>query len=61
MLLSYPDRIAEILSDAPPAPPLRRKRIVEARALSDEMKAKLILLHAESTTYDHAPDWRHAA
>ena len=57
MFASYPDRIAEILAHAPPAPPLRRKRTVEARALSDKMKVKLILLHAESTTYD----WRHAA
>ena len=58
---SYPDRIAEILAHAPPAPPLRRKPVIEARALSEEMKAKLILLHAEATTCDQAPDWRHAA
>ena len=50
---SYPERIAEILANAPPAPPLRRKTAVDRGDVSDETKAKLIAIHAAYATYGH--------
>ena len=52
---SYPERIAEMLITAPPVPPLKRKHKEGAAQISDDTKAKLILLHAAYATFDHPP------
>jgi hypothetical protein len=47
-----------MLAHAPPAPPLKRKPTVEAAGVSDETKAKLLIVHSAAAMF--APhDWRH--
>ncbi len=50
---SYPERIAELLINAPSPPPLRRKPSANRAGVSDETKAKLIMLHAAYATFGH--------
>jgi hypothetical protein len=57
-MLSYPARISAMLAHAPPAPPLKRKPTVEAAGVSDETKAKLLIVHSAAAMF--APhDRRH--
>jgi len=51
---SYPERIAEILVKAPAAPPLKRKHDAPYAGVSDDTRAKLILLHAVNATFGHS-------
>ena len=48
---SYPQRIAELLANAPPIPPLRRHHESVHGEVSDETKTKLIALHAAYATF----------
>ncbi len=50
---SYPERIAEILVKAPPVPPLKRKHEATHTGVSDDTRAKLILIHASYATFGH--------
>ncbi len=50
MIKSYPDRIAEVMSKAPPPPPIRRLPVIEIRALSEFTKRCVILAHLENST-----------
>jgi hypothetical protein len=53
---SYPEQITEFLINAPPAPPLRRKPSARRAGVSDETKAKLVLIHAAYATFGHPPE-----
>ena len=50
MIKSYPDRIAEVMSKAPPPPPIRRLPVIEIRALSELTKRCVIWAHLENAT-----------
>jgi hypothetical protein len=50
---SYPEQIAELLINAPPAPPLRRRSAAGRAGVSGETKAKLIMVHAAYATFGH--------
>ena len=53
---SYPDRLAELLANAPPVPPFKRIHELERAGVSEETKAKLIMLHAAYATFGHRLD-----
>jgi hypothetical protein len=50
---SSSEQIADVLAHAPPVPPLRRKTLGERAVVSDETRAKLILVHAAYATFGH--------
>ena len=50
MVKSYPDRIAEVMSKAPPPPPIKRFPVTEMRELSDLTKRCIIWAHLENAT-----------
>ena len=51
-MMSYPERIARVLINAPPPPPLRRKPSADDRRLGDETRARLIMVHTVSATFE---------
>ena len=51
MTKSYPDRIADVLLKAPPAPPICRKPIADRHDVSDLTKTKLLVFHTIQATY----------
>ena len=51
MTKSYPDRIADVLAMAPPAPPLQRKPMLYEPHVSDLTKAKLLMFHTVQATF----------
>jgi hypothetical protein len=55
-LKSYPERIADVLVNAPPAPPLRRKHAADAPRVSELTQAKLIMIHTMCATFGHPPE-----
>ena len=50
MVKSYPERIADVISKAPPPPPIKRHPIVESRNISDLTKRCVIMAHLENAT-----------
>jgi len=55
---SFPERLAELLANAPPIPPLKRMFESDRRGVSAETKAKLIMLHAAYATFGHPLEHR---
>ena len=53
---SYPERIADVLVNAPPAPPLRRKHSMDEPKVSELTQAKLIMIHALCATFGRPPE-----
>jgi hypothetical protein len=51
MTKSYPDRIADFLLKAPPAPPIHRTTVAFEPHVSDLTKAKLLLYHTVHATF----------
>ena len=49
--MSYPQRIAAILAQAPKAPPLRRGEPAAPQPMSEMTRARLIMIHAVQATY----------
>jgi hypothetical protein len=50
MIKSYPERIADVISKAPPPPPLKRHPASESRPLSDLTKRCVIMAHVANAT-----------
>jgi len=48
---SYPERIADFLAKAPPAPPLHRRHIESDVHVSDLVRAKLLFTHTIHATF----------
>ena len=48
---SYPERIADFLAKAPPAPPLHRRHFEDETHMSDLVRAKLLLTHTIHATF----------
>lgn len=50
MTKSYPERIADVISNAPPPPPIKRHPITENRTISDLTKRCVIMTHLANAT-----------
>ncbi len=48
---SYPERIADFLAKAPPAPPLHRRHVESESHMSDLVRAKLLMTHTIHATF----------